>query len=757
MGNSEFVIEAGSGPASARPLLDSLRRGAQARWVSWLLGGLCVAALALALLLRLPDTRVLTEARELCAAAARLGWASAAMPAADAEVDALARTDALTRLMRARDALAGQLTTLQAAAGRSDIALPELLELRARWAALPALPQRPDAAALQALSDAADTVAAAAQRRIDERQRGTTLALQAAAALLAGALVLAIAGLWRQRRRLRASLHQISQHLGSGDWQDAVQSLREDRLGAPSAFDALASGVEGVLGESDRRWQALADLSADWYWETDARGRLSWLSGSAPAVTLLGWTPADMMGRRRDELPFLEAPAHGWTALHDKMDRHESFRDVEFRALARRGGHAVWVAISGRPRFDARGEFVGYEGVGRNITERKAAHERLIASEQRWSLMAGLASDWYWQSDAEHRLLPLAPELYRRVPAFAERIVGRTRWEAHADALSPEQWAEHRADLDAHRPFRSLQFEAETGDGRFLWLSISGIPRFDGQGRFLGYHGVGRDITVRKQAERLLLRHNEELQRAVAERTRDLEQLNLDLEAFSRQLAHELRTPISHVQGLAHLIETRAAGRLTGEERQLIALQVQAARNMRETVDALMLLARSTVQAMPMEAVDIGAMAVQVIAELPLLERRAPVQWQVEPGLQAWGSPAALRIVLANLMGNAAKFTRQVEAPHIVVAGSEEAVGRLRVSIRDNGAGFDPAQAARLFQPFQRLHAGDDFHGTGIGLTIVQRIVERHGGTVAAEGTPGQGACFSFTLARVPAEAAAQR
>lgn len=567
-----------------------------------------------------------------------------------------------------------------------------------------------------------------------------------AAALLALLLALALIGLWRQRRRLRASLHQISAHLGTGAWQDAVQSLREDRLGAPSAFDALASGVEGMLGQSDRRWQALADLSADWYWETDAELRLCWLSGSAPAVTLLGWTPADMMGRRRDQIEFLEAPAHGWDQLHKVMARRDAFRDVEFRARSRRDEHTIWVSISGRPRLDARGDFVGYEGVGRNITERKLAHERLAASEQRWSLMAGLASDWYWQTDAEHRIRPLAPELARRVRGFADRVVGRTRWDAYRDALPAAQWAEHQADLAAHRPFRSLQFEVETAEGEFLWLSISGIPRFDGQGRFVGYHGVGRDITVRKQAERLLLRHNEALQRAVGERTRELEQLNLDLEAFSRQLAHELRTPISHVQGLAHLIGERAATRLNDEERQLLALQVQAARGMRETVDALMLLARSTVQAMPMTAVDVSALALQVIGELPPIERRAAVEWHVEPGLAAQAAPAALRIVLANLMGNAAKFTRQLAQPVVHIGGGIDADGRLRVHVRDNGAGFDPAQAARLFQPFQRLHSGDEFHGTGIGLTIVQRIVERHGGTVAASGTPGAGACFEFTL-----------
>jgi len=385
--------------------------------------------------------------------------------------------------------------------------------------------------------------------------------------------------------------------------------------------------------------------------------------------------------------------------------------------------------------------------VGRDVTERKDAHERLIASEQRWSLMAGLASDWYWQTDAEHRMLPLSPELYRRFSALADRLEGRPRWEAHRDLLSAEQWAQHRADLDARRPFRSLQMEIEATEGGYIWISISGIPRFDSQGRFLGYHGVGRDVTVRKQSERLLQRHNEELKRAVALRTRDLERLNLDLDAFSRQLAHELRTPIGHVQGLAHLIEARAGDRLTGEERQLLDLQVSAARSMRDTVDALLQLARSTVQEMPMERVDISALAAAVVADLPPLRRQAAIDWSLAPGLRAWASPAALRIVLTNLLGNAAKFTRKVSLPAVSLTGGIGDDGRLRISVQDNGAGFDPALAGRLFMPFGRLHGGDDFHGTGIGLTIVQRIVERHGGSVSAHGESGRGARFEFTLA----------
>jgi PAS domain S-box-containing protein len=735
VGKPESIFDLEAEVAPARSWATSLRRSAESGWTLLLLGAVVAAATLFALLFRLPDTSPLGDAGALSTATAQLGWAASI----DGEVD-----PASLSLPQARQSVERHVAALQASIAQGGIDLPELTHFQGQLAALP---QQPSAPALRALLADAETVASALRQRVEAQQARLELGLKGMTALLALLLVLPMHGLRRQRRRLGASLHLASNRLDAGAWQDAVQSLREDRLGAPSGFDALATGMEGALGQSERRWQALADLSADWYWESDSEGRLSWISGSTPVTAVLGWTQAELLGRRRDELPFLDAPAQGWAALNERMAARQAFRDFTYCARARRGDHTAWVSISGRPRFDARGEFAGYEGVGRDITETRASQERLKASEQRWSLMTGLASDWYWETDAEHRLRPLGPERARRAPYAADRLVGRTRWEAHASALSAEQWAEHRADLEAHRPFRSLQFEMESDEGHFLWVSISGIPRFDGQGRFLGYHGVGRDITVRKEAERLLLRHNEALQRAVGERTRELEQLNLDLDAFSRQLAHELRTPISHVQGLAHLIEARAGQRLTDEERQLIALQVQAARNMRDTVDALMLLARSTVQAMPMEVVDVSALAVQVLGELPLIDRRAAVEWHVEPELKAQGSSAALRIVLANLLGNAAKFTRQVEHPVVHLRGSHDADGRLRVSIQDNGAGFDPAQADRLFQAFSRLHSGDDYHGTGIGLTIVARIIERHEGTVAARGVRGQGAVFEFTLA----------
>ncbi len=562
--------------------------------------------------------------------------------------------------------------------------------------------------------------------------------------------VLLVGHRFGRRQQVRSTLHRVGDDLDHERWRDAVRHLREQPLGAPSAFGALASGMETALGDAERRWQALADLSADWYWESDRTHRLSWLSRAAPQALAPGLDDRALLGKRFDQIGLFRAPQAGWPVLLGRMARLEAFRDVAFQ-VGSSARSPRWIAISGRPRRNVQDTVIGYEGVGRDVTESRLALDRLSASEQRWSAMAQLAADWYWQTDAEHRLLPMGAEQQRLLGIeLAERLVGRTRWDAHRAALTPEQWADHRADLDARRPFRSLQFEIDAGDGRWLWISLSGMPRFDGGGRFVGYHGVGRDITARQQAQTLLLRHNETLQRAVDERTRDLQQVNLDLDAFARQLAHELRTPIGHVQGLAQMLADRGAPRLLAEDQELLKLQVVAAQRMRDTVDALLALARSSLQPMPLQPLDLSALVHDVVAELPVQQRRAPLRWHIQLDMQVTANPAAMKIVLLNLMGNAAKFTRDSATPQARVGLRAEGDEVVRISVQDNGVGFDPARATQLFKPFARLHARDDYAGSGIGLSIVQRIVQRHGGRVEAQAEPGRGACFEFTLPVAP-------
>ncbi len=585
----------------------------------------------------------------------------------------------------------------------------------------------------------------------DDGSDASALRRQLTPSLIAGGtcvLLLAAlaAALWRSQRVAAHTLRQTVNELRRGTWESAVAGLREPRRAVPSAFGDLATQVEGVLGESERRWRARAELSTDWYWEIDARYRLSTLSADAPIAKPAGRALGDLLGRRHDELGFCQPPAMGWHAFHDLLERQEPFRDIEMAVNGLGERAQGWVALSGRPRFHRDGSFAGYEGVARDITASKEAFRRLQASEQRYAVMAGLSSDWYWVTDAEHRFPPPSPELLRRFGSLAQRNVGKTHWEAFADALTPEQWEAHRNELDARQPFRALEFAVQRDDGRTIWLSLAGAPRFDEHGDFIGYHGVGRDITLRKMTEQMLVQHNHELQLAVTARTRELELANRDLDAFGRQLAHELRTPIGHVQGLADLLRQRLGDRLQPGESELLDLQARAAHDMLVTLEALLELARSSSAAIERQAVDLGALAHEVIAGLPTMERAAPVDWDIQPGLVVWASPPQLRIVLQNLLGNAAKFTRHTLRPEVRLSGLRDEDGQLTITIADNGAGFGPDQARRLFQPFQRLHRHDEFDGTGIGLTIVQRIVQRHGGSITARGEPGVGATFEFTL-----------
>jgi PAS domain S-box-containing protein len=598
------------------------------------------------------------------------------------------------------------------------------------------------------------------------------LSIGAAGASAALASVL----LWRlaqQERANAAALDGFASRLREGDVAGALRAVRADgaravsnwadlddgsqsppaphssalpaassllSAGAPSRFDLGAREVETALGERERRWQARMRLSADWHWETDASLVFTWVSQDLASLVKLGVQPTDLIGHRLDAVPLFGAPAGGWAPLLERVAQRKAMRDVMIE-VRRRGRSPVWVALNGRAHFDETGHFTGYEGVGRDVTEQRLAHERLAESEKRHSMMADLAADWFWQTDAEHRLVEVGLVAKQLVGDRADQVIGRHRWSVFADGASTEEWAAHRAELDAHRPFRGFEFAIRGGQRTLRWVSISGLPRFDAQGAFIGYHGVGRDITLKKRAERLLLTRNEQLERLVTERTAELEQSNRDLEAFARQLAHELRTPIGQVVGLSDLLKSKAWERLDDNEREWLRLSGQAAREMSHTVTALLELARSTSTALLLEPVDLSALAQSVIADLPWLERRAEVQWVVAPGLVAHCSAALARVVLMNLLGNAAKFTRDIEAPRVEFGCTDAAGGFF---VQDNGAGFDAARATTLFQPFVRLHRSEQFQGTGLGLSIVRRIVERHGGSVSAISEPGGGARFVF-------------
>jgi PAS domain S-box-containing protein len=594
----------------------------------------------------------------------------------------------------------------------------------------------------------------------------------AAALLLGGVALGLLRQLVRDANRDAHALGAFASRLRGGDVAGALRAVRAESPSAisvwaqlsstpgrepgaalPSQFDRRAHEVEVALGQREQRWQARMRLSADWHWETNADLRLTWVSQDLASLVKLGVQPADLIGHRLDAVPLFEAPDGGWGRTLERVAQRKSLRDVVIE-VRRRGRSPVWVALNGRAHFDDEGQYTGYEGVGRDVTDERIAYLRLADSERRHAMMAELASDWYWQTDEEHRIVEVGPVARQIAGKRIDQIIGHTRWAAYPDGASPGEWEAHRADLQAHRPFRGFEFALRQSGQQLRWVSISGVPRMDARQQCIGYHGVGRDITLKKRAERLLLTRNEQLEKLVAMRTAELEQTNRDLEAFARQLAHELRTPISQVVGLTDLMKSTAWERLADNEREWLRLAGQSARDMSHTVTALLELARSTSTALLLETVDLSALAESVIADLPWVERAAPVQWHVEPGLVAHCSAPLARVALTNLLGNAAKFTRDVAVPQVELGREPSQDGAYFV--QDNGAGFDAERADALFQPFVRLHRSDQFQGTGLGLSIVRRIVERHGGSISAHGASGRGARFVLRFSPARAVEAAQ-
>jgi PAS domain S-box-containing protein len=311
-----------------------------------------------------------------------------------------------------------------------------------------------------------------------------------------------------------------------------------------------------------------------------------------------------------------------------------------------------------------------------------------------------------------------------------------------------------------------------TRDGARRLIAWSNTCITDADGIVEYIIGTGIDITERHAAEDALRRAHSELEARVQQRTAELAAANRELEAFSYSVSHDLRQPLCSIDGFSHALLDDCRHLLNDQAMEYLQRVRRAAGRMSDLIDALLKLSRVTRSDIRCEAVNLADLARTIAASLRLQAPERKVEWIIPPRIDARGDPALLQIALENLLGNAWKFTGNHPHPRIefgALSGAQFASAFPELPetaalaapdappvavppdatvyfVRDNGAGFDSAYAAKLFGAFQRLHSADEFPGTGIGLATVQRIVHRHGGRVWAYGKPGAGATFCFEL-----------
>ncbi|MER0215861.1 MAG: PAS domain S-box protein [Nitrosomonas sp.] len=412
--------------------------------------------------------------------------------------------------------------------------------------------------------------------------------------------------------------------------------------------------------------------------------------------------------------------------------------------VVRPDGAHRWTISRGEAVPDFDGHIIAMRGTVQDITERKLGEMALQESKERLKLLIEYAPAALAMVDREMRYLAYS-QRWRNDYNLGDRdLLGVCHYDAFPEI--DEEWkAIHRRCLTGEI-IRADEDRFERADGSMQWLRWEVRPWYQADGGIGGIAMFTEDITYRKQAEAALQQLNADLEKRVAERTAELKMLNQSLESFVYSVSHDLKAPLRGVEGYSRLLEEGYSDRLDDEGRLFIANLRAGVTRMNELIDDLLAYSRMERRKLESHALDLTALTQRVIAECgeEIAARQIEVICDL-PVLMVNGDRDGLAMVLRNLLENAIKFSQHAAHPRIEF-GADRDDRHVILWVRDNGIGFDMKYNQRIFEIFERLHRLEDYPGTGIGLALVKKAMQRMGGRVWAQSTPGEGATFYLEL-----------
>lgn len=369
---------------------------------------------------------------------------------------------------------------------------------------------------------------------------------------------------------------------------------------------------------------------------------------------------------------------------------------------------------------------------------RKELYERISHDSAIFEFLQAGSLDgiWYWDLEKPDQewMSPRFWEVFGYDPAGKKHL--SSEWQ---DMIHPDDLNKVRANLDQHFEDPSIPFDQYVRythrDSSTVWVRCRGIAIRDENGKPVRMLGAHTDVTALKRAE-------EDAQRLATQ----LAAANRELEAFSYSVSHDLRAPLRAVDGFSKMLVEDYGTKLDDEGRHMLGRIREGAQRMGQLINDILAFSRLGRQQVELVRIDMRTMAQEVFEEFAAQEPGRQLHLELHPLPPALGTPAMIRQVWANLIGNAVKYTKARPVGEIEIGARPGEDDAQIYWVQDNGAGFDMRLAGRLFGMFQRLHNEEDFPGSGVGLALVQRILQRHGGLVWAEAEVGRGATFSFML-----------
>ena len=423
--------------------------------------------------------------------------------------------------------------------------------------------------------------------------------------------------------------------------------------------------------------------------------------------------------------------------------------DIEIGSPIRSPVSGLWITPLTRQVFDPSGKYLGTAGAAMSHSYFEGVYRDLqLAARDTILILHAARAITLIHHPQDDRLIGLSVASSPAVGAGNKRsmvVTGASESDPAERITAYRRLADHPLIVGTSRPVEDAladfyEHRRRITAGTALMLALVGaLARL-----------LHRDATRRDEERQALAELNATLEDRVRLRTEELEQSNRELLSFSYSVSHDLRAPLRAINGFSHALAEYYGERLDAIGRNYLERLRKASLRMGELIDELQKLAGVSRHTLRIDMTDISVIAREILDDLAATSPERTVQSHVDPGLSADADPTLIRNALQNLLGNAWKFSRDSHPAIIQVGGRPHGDEKL-FFVTDNGVGFDMAHAGKLFQPFQQLHKRDGFEGSGIGLASVRRIIERHGGSVWAESSPGAGTTVFFTLPRSPA------